>query len=98
AAFFKVMAVIFATILFAGLAANFAQTGFVFSTESLNPSLGKLNPVEGFKRIFSRRALIELLKSLLKIILVGFSAYSFFRARFEGFLNYMLMPPVSFFR
>lgn len=98
ASFFKVMGLVFVTILFAGLTANFAQTGFVFSTESLNPSLERLNPVEGFKRIFSRRAMIELVKSFLKILLVGLAAFTFFRARFEDFLSYMLMPPVSFFK
>ena len=36
-----------------GVAANMCQIGFLFTFEPLKPSLNKLNPVEGFKRIFS---------------------------------------------
>ncbi|KGX93157.1 flagellar biosynthesis protein FlhB [Pontibacillus halophilus JSM 076056 = DSM 19796] len=55
----------------AGVAANYMQIGFLFSTEPLKVQLNKLNPIEGAKKIFSARALVELLKSLLKIALVG---------------------------
>ncbi|MCT2534538.1 flagellar biosynthesis protein FlhB [Aquibacillus koreensis] len=55
----------------AGLAANFLQIGFLFTTKPLEMKLNKLNPIEGAKRIFSARALVELVKSLLKISIVG---------------------------
>jgi flagellar biosynthetic protein FlhB len=42
-----------------------------------------LNPLEGFKRIFSRHGLIELLRSLLKLGLVSWVAYSFLRANYN---------------
>ncbi|SET41242.1 flagellar biosynthetic protein FlhB [Salinibacillus kushneri] len=55
----------------AGLAANFLQIGFLFTTEPLKFNLGKINPLKGAKKIFSGRALVELLKSLLKITVIG---------------------------
>lgn len=55
----------------AAFASNFAQIGFMFSTESIAPKLEKLDPIKGFKRIFSMRAIVELLKSILKISFVG---------------------------
>ncbi len=55
----------------AGLASNFLQIGFLFTTEPLKFNLGKLNPIKGAKKIFSARALVELLKSLLKITVIG---------------------------
>ena len=39
--------------------------------------LNKINPIEGFKRLFSLRSVIELLKNLAKLALLGFIGYSF---------------------
>lgn len=55
----------------AAIGANFAQIGLLFSTESISPKLEKLDPIKGFKRIFSMRAIVELIKSILKISFVG---------------------------
>ncbi|MBS4207608.1 flagellar biosynthesis protein FlhB [Bacillus sp. FJAT-50079] len=57
--------------LLAGIAANVLQVGFMFSAEPLQPKLEKLDPIKGLKRIFSIRAIVELLKSILKISFVG---------------------------
>jgi type III secretion protein U len=46
------------------------QFGLVFSTDQITPDIKKINPVEGFKRIFSVQNLFELIKSLLKIVLI----------------------------
>ncbi|MBS4189246.1 flagellar biosynthesis protein FlhB [Bacillus sp. FJAT-49705] len=54
-----------------GIIANYMQVGFLFSTEAIQPKLEKLDPIKGFKRIFSVRAIVELLKSILKISFVG---------------------------
>ncbi|WP_433749776.1 flagellar biosynthesis protein FlhB [Falsibacillus pallidus] len=62
--------------LLAGLAANYAQVGIMFTSEPLMPKLEKLDPIKGFKRIFSLRAIVELFKSILKISFVG--AVTFF--------------------
>ena len=54
----------------AGLAAEFLQTGALVTTEKLKPQLSKMNPVEGLKRMFSPDNLFELLKTLIKAVLV----------------------------
>ena len=64
-----------ATILFS-VVATFAQTGMLISTESIKPKLSKLNPIEGFKRLFSLKSVIEALKGLLKISLLMYLVYS----------------------
>jgi len=51
-------------IFVVSLASTYLQVGFVFTTEPLAFKLERLNPVEGFKRIFSKRALVELAKSI----------------------------------
>lgn len=57
--------------IIAALAANFMQIGFLFTTEPLKFDLKKIDPIQGAKRIFSLRAIVELLKSLLKILSIG---------------------------
>lgn len=59
----------------AGLASNWMQVGFLFTTESLKMKLNRINPIEGFKRIFSKKAIVELLKSLFKIGLILYIAW-----------------------
>ncbi len=63
----KVVIPILAVAALAGLAGNLMQVGFLFSTEPLTIKLERLNPVEGFKRIFSKRAMVEFVKSILKL-------------------------------
>jgi len=72
----KMLAPIMAVAIIAGLAANFTQIGFLFTTEPLKFDLKKIDPIKGSKKIFSARALVELLKALLKIVFIG--AITFF--------------------
>lgn len=55
-----------------GVLTEFLQGGGVFTTEKLKPSLDKLNPVEGLKRMFSLDNLVELAKTLGKVALIIF--------------------------
>lgn len=64
-----------AVALAAGLVANFAQVGWVLSFEPLKPRLENINPVRGLQRLFSRRALVELAKAVLKVVLTGVLVY-----------------------
>jgi len=64
-------------ILAIGLAINFFQVGLNFNTEAIGFKLDKLNPINGFGRIFSKRSLMELVKSLMKIAIIGFFLYDF---------------------
>src|SRR5699024_197659 len=66
---FKESVMIIAII--AGFASNLMQVGFLFTTEPLKFDLKKIDPIKGAKRIFSIRALVELVKSMLKILFIG---------------------------
>ncbi|WP_421384614.1 flagellar biosynthesis protein FlhB [Bacillus salacetis] len=57
--------------LLAGIFSNYIQVGVMFTSEPLQPKLEKIDPIKGAKRIFSIRAIVELLKSILKIGFVG---------------------------
>ncbi|HVN28592.1 MAG TPA: EscU/YscU/HrcU family type III secretion system export apparatus switch protein, partial [Candidatus Binataceae bacterium] len=53
-----------------------AQGGIVFAPSKLAPDLSRLNPLNYFERIFSGAGLVELLKSAIKIVLIGFIAWN----------------------
>jgi flagellar biosynthesis protein FlhB len=71
-----IAAPILAMIMVVGTAAGIAQAGFMFSVESLEPKWNRMNPLSGVKRIFfSRRSLVEILKGVAKIAVVGYVAW-----------------------
>lgn len=67
----KMLAPVMLMAIIAGFTSNFAQIGFLFTTDPLKFDLKRMDPIQGAKRIFSIRAIVELLKSFLKIALVG---------------------------
>lgn len=87
----KMVFPIMAACFVAALLVTYIQVGFVFSGEPLAPKLERLNPVQGFQRIFSKRALVELLKSLLKVIVTGWIVYTVIRKYFYLFPRFVDM-------
>jgi flagellar biosynthetic protein FlhB len=79
----KVMAPILGAATVAAVASNVAQVGFNFTLQPLAPDWNRINPVQGFARIFSVRAAVELGKSLLKVAIVGWVTYSFLRKHYD---------------
>ena len=71
------------TAMIAGLAISLVQVGFLFTTKTLTPKLSKISPLNGLKRMFSSRTVVDLVKSLLKIAALGFVAYSDYRKLLE---------------
>ena len=73
--FLLAMAPLLSAVFITALLSNVAQVGFVVSPEAVKPNLSKLNPVKGFQRLLSGQSLMELIKSLLKLIIIGVVAY-----------------------
>ena len=73
---FIVLMPVLSLIMVSGLASNYWQVGFLFTAKPLVPNINRLNPIEGFKRIFSKRAFAELLKSFFKLAIIIYVAYS----------------------
>jgi len=68
-----------ATVVAVGLAVGFAQVGFIFTLRPLVPQFNRISPLQGWQRMFSRRAAIESLKALFKLILIAWVAYAALR-------------------
>lgn len=91
--FFRATAPIVLISFFISLFITYVQVGFLFTTKPLKAKLSRINPIEGFKRIFSKRSLVELLKSILKIFFVGYVAYSYGSKNIGTIVNYPSMEP-----
>ena len=74
--FFLVLLPVFIVMSIAGIAVNLLQVGFLFTGEPIKPKLEKINPVDGMKRIFSRRSLETLVRDIVKIVLVVWIGYT----------------------
>ncbi|MDR3013521.1 MAG: flagellar biosynthesis protein FlhB [Chitinispirillales bacterium] len=62
-------------IMFAGLIANIIQVGLMATVKPITPKLEKVNPLSGFKRMFAMRSIVETIKNILKISIIGYIAY-----------------------
>ncbi|WP_110953256.1 flagellar biosynthesis protein FlhB [Anaerosinus massiliensis] len=67
------------SILVVSLIVNLFQVGINFTFEPIMPSLSKLNPISGMQRMFSKRSLVELLKSIFKILIIGYFIVGFLK-------------------
>jgi flagellar biosynthetic protein FlhB len=73
-------------VMIAGMVSVVVQGGVSVSTERLSLKLDKLNPVTGFKRLMNKEAAVEALKSILKILIVGYIAYRVLRDEMPAIL------------
>jgi len=78
--------------LLVALTTGFAQRGFNFSAKPLQPKFDRLNPVQGFKRIFSAKAVVDLIKSLAKFGLLAWVAYLVLAPRIPMLMATLKLP------
>lgn len=83
-------------VILTAVAATFAQTKLLFSPESIRPKFSRINPLEGVKKLFSMRSLVETLKNTLKITALLGVLYLFFRGQLPTFSNYLDMSMDGF--
>ncbi len=77
------------------LLANVLQTGLVWSVEPLAPKASKIDPIKGLGRIFAKRTLVELGKSIFKIIIVGWAAFSTLRDEISRLLPLLYQEKIQ---
>ena len=79
------------TLVTAGCAivATFAQTKLLVSSELMKPKFSRINPLEGFKRLFSLKSVINALKGLLKISILMVIVYMSIEGMFHESAKYL---------
>ncbi len=75
-----------------GVAVNVLQVGVLVTGYPLIPRLDRLNPVEGFKRLFSARTLVQTLVNLAKVAVVGWIVYSALVKELPTFVEMVDVP------
>lgn len=74
--FVSLVAPVVVGLMIIGLAVNYGQVGFKITPKALQPKFSKLNPLKGLKRVlFSSTSLVEVVKALFKLAIVGLFAY-----------------------
>lgn len=68
--------IVFALAMFAAIAANVLQFGFLFTLQPIVPKFSKLNPINGFQQLFSKTVFVNLAKQLLKLAAVVVIIYT----------------------
>jgi flagellar biosynthetic protein FlhB len=63
-------------VLAIAVLANYVQVGSLFALELIKPDFSKISIFKGLKRLFSIQSWVEMLKSMLKLVIIGYVAYS----------------------
>lgn len=74
-------------ILVISIGTSLAQTRFLWSFESMTFKIEKLNPFAGIKKLFSKRSAVEVIKSVIKIILLVYIVYTLIIKEFPEILS-----------
>ncbi len=79
-------------VIAVAVASNIAQVGFMVSSESLVPKFSKINPLSGMKNLVSLRSLAELIKSVLKIVIISLVVYFAIKGEVDKVPTLMYLP------
>lgn len=76
-----ILAPILGVALISGVLASYLQVGYLFSLEAIQPKLDKINPINGFKRLFSMKSLVEMVKAIAKGSVLIYLVYDYLNDR-----------------
>jgi flagellar biosynthetic protein FlhB len=85
----KCVAPSFGASLCIGIFSQAVQVGFLYSPEILTADIERINPMKGFGRLFSKKAIVEALKGIFKFIVVITITYSIMRDNIGSFLGFL---------
>ncbi|MDD1621142.1 MAG: flagellar biosynthesis protein FlhB [Methylococcaceae bacterium] len=74
-------------LMVADLLVPLMMGGWNYTTEAFEPKFSKLNPLAGIKKIIGTQGLVELIKAIIKTVLVAFVAWNLFKVYFDDFMG-----------
>jgi flagellar biosynthesis protein FlhB len=92
------LAPFFATLMVAAVVGNLAQTGPVLSMEPVKPDFDRVNPINGFKKLFSMRTLFDAARAIVKLVLLGLVVYYALKSLAAHFFHLAALPPAGLAR
>ncbi|PCJ17587.1 MAG: flagellar biosynthesis protein FlhB [Candidatus Cloacimonadota bacterium] len=81
---YAIMGPLFFVVIILTMTIQISQVGLQFSMEPLQPDISRFNPVNGMKKIVGKQALVELAKSIIKLIILGYFPYKMFINEYEA--------------
>lgn len=81
----------FLCAIIVAVASTTALGGFIFSVKNAVPKFNNINPISGIKKMFSTKQLVELLKSLLKAVLILVPSYYIVQEKFYSYMSTRLL-------
>lgn len=91
---FLMVGPIFAAVFVTALLVELVQVGVLITGKPLKPQLERINPIKGFKRIFSLKSLVELVKSAIKTAIVGWVVFTTIRDNLPKII-YTIKNPIA---
>lgn len=74
-------------IAFWSVISNLIQIGFLFTLQPLQPKLSKINPINGLKNLVSMSKIVDTIKNILKLVIIGTIAYVVISGRLEEIMG-----------
>jgi flagellar biosynthetic protein FlhB len=84
-----------ATLVVAAVLGNLAQTGVLFSLHPIKPQWERVDPIKGFKRLFSGRTLFETLRACAKLVVLAWVVYASLTALLPQFYRLAGLAPLG---
>jgi len=82
---FLLLGPLFLASAVAAIAVNYLQVGSLFTIETISPKISRLSPIQGLKRMFGLKALVQLIKSLFKVGVIGYLLFDVIRSNINIF-------------
>lgn len=77
------LAPIFIVAVLVAFLCDVAQVKWKIAKKAMEPKLSKLNPISGFKKIFSANSIAELIKSIAKLVIIGYVSYDYVKDKWQ---------------
>ena len=89
------MALILGVGMVSGVFGNVIQTGLLWDTDKLKPDASKLSPLAGFKRLFGLDGMVQFLKSVIKLVIVGVTAWTVMKPHWHELMGLAAVEPAG---
>ncbi|EXX91343.1 flagellar biosynthesis protein FlhB [Paenibacillus darwinianus] len=93
-----IIAPVFIIAVVTALISSYYQVGILLTAKPIMPKLSKINPIAGAKQLVSLRSMVEVLKSILKLIIIGFMVYRSLWGQKDTLLALGHMEPLQIFQ
>lgn len=89
---FEMMLPLLIILVVTAIVVNVIQTKGAFSMKAMKPKASNMNPVNGIKKIFSMKGLVELAKGLLKLVMIAIIVYYTVHNEINHFVSFTMKP------